>query len=454
MAYTPLDTEVSVDLTGMTADAWNDVDIDDAAYSEIPGAATGLKIRIHNDGSDRDFAARCKEHTTDYIDFKLMQSDALMEVDVGLDGNNVFQVYVEELTGVSFDIIGYYGSEAQWHGVDYATSATEPDDVTPGTKGSWQDVDISTETGSDTAVAAMVHLIDETSSPRETGVRPNGTTVDARKDLDGHVGAIVPCDGSEIFEAYVEDSGTTVKLCLVGYMTEGFTSGAMTDAKPTFTNAWTDYTSVGGADATAVVLWIASATKNRDHGLRPNGETGAFWSNQGECNPQVACLSATAVSGVVEAWIRTDIAGYAGFHEIGYYTAAAAGTTVDVDHLSEVTWRAEVAGDETSPGDSLTSLLGSHESHRESLGMLDREAEARVASTASLVGLDQLPFGSLGSSATTLAFLLGAEAETEGLKTACRFLGRGDCGFRRFRLAGLLAGGSGHGGRYNGDIRT
>lgn len=89
-------------------------------------------------------------------------------------------------------------------------------DVTPGTTGSWQDVDITSYVGSDAGSVACAHLriLNNSGGGAEVGVRKNGSTDDQRDNtangswFDVDIGV----DSSDIFEVWVGASGVTYWL--------------------------------------------------------------------------------------------------------------------------------------------------------------------------------------------------------------------------------------------------
>ena len=96
---------------------------------------------------------------------------------VGVDSSRTFQVYTQDSTSIKLYLIGYTAT-----GVTFLDNRI---DKTPGTADSWQDVDISSDTGGDTAIAAIVAGFGNGGSD-EFGLQKPATTPDNRYGaLDG-----------------------------------------------------------------------------------------------------------------------------------------------------------------------------------------------------------------------------------------------------------------------------
>jgi len=115
-------------------------------------------------------------------------------------------------------------------------------DITPGTIGSWVNVDVSANVPSG-ASGAVLHFIGQASSSLGGDVRANGSTDDhyAQGGLQAEVHRynFVKLDANRIFQAKIGD--TNVKLYLVGY-TDGnvqFQTN-VTDVTSATAGAWTD----------------------------------------------------------------------------------------------------------------------------------------------------------------------------------------------------------------------
>jgi len=97
-------------------------------------------------------------------------------------------------------------------GLNFFTNAV---DVTPGTTGSWQDVDVSAHIPAESTGVILFHCRTATNTIR-VGVRKNGSSDDYYCETGNSVGIIIGVDANRIFEAEIEDN-TQSKLYLIGY---------------------------------------------------------------------------------------------------------------------------------------------------------------------------------------------------------------------------------------------
>src|SRR5690606_8028450 len=97
-------------------------------------------------------------------------------------------------------------------------------------------------------------------------------------------GAMIGVDGSEIFEAYTNDS-SNVAFYLVGYLTDNFVS--ITNGVDYSTGTTNSYVDVdvssdvaSGYDAALFHMWPSDSNFHL-HALRKNGETDDIYANLG-----------------------------------------------------------------------------------------------------------------------------------------------------------------------------
>jgi hypothetical protein len=194
---------------------WQDVDVS----SWVPASATGVILQaVNTGGSPVDFLVRKKVASSPdaYVNEEI-EANAHAWPMVGVDSNRVFQAYTEDSTSVQIYLIGYTGS-----GVTFFDNRL---DVTPASTGSWLDVDISSATGSDTAIAAIVGVFGlDGGASTSFGMRKNGVAVPddryATVDGDHQTWGIVGVDGSEVFENRTQNI-TSQKSYVYGYATSG-----------------------------------------------------------------------------------------------------------------------------------------------------------------------------------------------------------------------------------------
>ena len=152
-----------------------------------------------------------------------------------------------------------------------------PVEVTPGTAGEWTPVDITAHLGADagSATGAILHLVNNSWSARNIGLRKNGSTDDRHADLVNktHCWAAIGVDSNDILEAYVE-STTDIDIYLVGYTKSGVTFKTNADDKSlAATGDWTDIDCSTEAPSATGLIWEITASAAYQFGLRKNGSS-------------------------------------------------------------------------------------------------------------------------------------------------------------------------------------
>ena len=149
-------------------------------------------------------------------------------------------------------------------------------DVSPGTTGSWQDVDLDTYIGSlpSDVSGVILQVFNNGATTYGFGARKNGST-DNRTDTIRHHGlhgVYIGVDADNIFE--IQIANAAIEVYVVGYMQDAdavwHTNGVN---KYVSSGAWTDVditTDTGGAGAIACVMeWQGG----NQYGHRQNGST-------------------------------------------------------------------------------------------------------------------------------------------------------------------------------------
>ncbi len=161
------------------------------------------------------------------------------------------------------------------------TFLATPLEITPGSAGSWEDIDISPHVGIDAGSIALAYL--QVTNPSSTdhawGVRKNGSTDDIRNFLEdtGHTWAVIAVDGSDIFEANL-DNISDLHIWLMGYATTA-EAGNLTnfvDISISVIDTWTDTdisSHTGGDTAILAAVFLRDTGGAVTHGLRENGST-------------------------------------------------------------------------------------------------------------------------------------------------------------------------------------
>lgn len=291
-----------VEVTPGTPNAWIDVDVS----GSVPAGATGVILHITT-ASVQYYGVR-KNGSTDDRALNTPYSRLHLWAAIGVDANRILEAYVGNTTDVDIWLVGYFGSDSV-----FFTNAV---DKSLGSTGSWLDIDISADTGGDTAIGAIFEAI---GPPATFGFRKNGSS-DDRGSLFiwRHVWSVIGVDGSEICEGKISD--LSVDFFLVGYIKSDATFNInATDLSLASTGAWTDLTALPGG-ATGGFIECCEPGYNRSFGLRKNGSSENIYLEMG-CQHTwglVECDASQIIEGEISA---TDM----DFFLVGYATAAAGG---------------------------------------------------------------------------------------------------------------------------------
>jgi parallel beta-helix repeat protein len=198
--------------------AWENVDV--SAY--VPAGATGVILRsgrtpgvlewfLASGPGDFKYAVRKRGSSDTWMRDKVEGSYGQHLHLIGLDATRMFQFYREH-SSIDLHLLGYTMA-----GVEYFTDSV---DKSLTVAGSWQDIDISADTGADTAIGAIVAVA--TYEHELFGVRPKGSSDDLYYqtfDYDACTFAVVGVDENEVFQMKIESTNTDAYL--VGYVTRG-----------------------------------------------------------------------------------------------------------------------------------------------------------------------------------------------------------------------------------------
>ena len=187
----------------------------------------------------------------------------------GLDGNRVFEAYTNS-TGVKTYLLGY-----TLDGVKFFTNRIAKSIAVTAV---WTDVDISADTGAETAIGAIFTAVNVNPSNAQFGLRRKGSIDDHYSDLRGEQATLglVGVDASENAQQKIES--TDVDLYLIGYVTHGavfFTNAVPKLATTAGSYEDVDITAELGGDRAngAFVEHHLSTNTRRLMALRPNGAT-------------------------------------------------------------------------------------------------------------------------------------------------------------------------------------
>ena len=235
------------------------VDVDISAY--VSASATGITLKATNtSGSDKNFGFR-NNGSTDSRNQQLNSGDWIT-FNVGVDGSQICEILLQfGWTGVVY-LVGFFEGDA--------TLNVDADDLSTASTSSWVDADISTLTGAETALAAILESRwNGFGTTADFGLRKNGST-DARFATNAqlHAGAVIGVDGSEIFEQYIADA--KIDVFLLGWMTSNVTMHTNGIDRSTTTTA--SYEAITSPDADADGA-IYECVGSGDLGLRGLSQT-------------------------------------------------------------------------------------------------------------------------------------------------------------------------------------
>lgn len=268
-----------VDVTPVSFAAWVDVD---AAAAGVPAGASGVIVHISKTGAADAFGLRKNGSTDNRIaNFNDGGVGSHFWAAIGVDGSGLFEAYLGTTGLWTVYITGYFSGGEE----SFFTNAV---DKSLGTANIWTDVDISGDTGGDTAVGAIFE-INGTSSAQTMGFRNNGSTDDRRQPFAVRKWAFVGVDGSEICEHQM--SSVNVDIFLIGYWKTGatFTTNG-TDRSTATTGSYEDVAALPvGAVGGVYEFNGVGGTYGPDHALRKNGASDDIYSNTRKAWGLVEC---------------------------------------------------------------------------------------------------------------------------------------------------------------------
>ncbi len=289
VAFTQLATPV--DITPATKGSFQTVDVTDDVTD-----ASGVMVRVsYSAGTSADDVGLRKQGSTD-TDLFDCPNDGGGFYCVGIDSNDQLEVSVNTGAGVpTVELIGYFDE----NDVVFFTNPPR----FPGGTGSYADVDISSDTGADTAIGAIIQITNERGSAADFAVRPKGSVTDHFDTLGSLTGigaVIIGVNGSEIFEAKRSTSFAGDFVKVMGYVKSGMTfQDDPTDESLTTTGSYQNISLPTGADSG---LYRVRGTADDTWGMRPDGASFDLFDNLGTGCEQSAIV-VQGNSGVVEGKI-------------------------------------------------------------------------------------------------------------------------------------------------------
>ena len=191
----------AVDKSLTVTSTWTDIDI-----SADTGGDTAIGVIVEHiySGSNPFYGLRKKGSTDNRVMRQLAHHWAI----IGVDPNEVFQGHVTDLPA-DFFVVGYVTSGAVFK--------TNADDISLGSTGAYTDIDISTETGTNTATGAFIEVYHSPAVGYNYALRKKGNSEDIYKTAQEHPWAVVPVDGTETLQGKIQS--TNLDFFLVGYST-------------------------------------------------------------------------------------------------------------------------------------------------------------------------------------------------------------------------------------------
>lgn len=276
---------------------WTDVDIS----SYIPAGASGVILHIVNNHPSTSQAFGCRKNGS--TDERLTSIGAASHVwlSIGVDENRIFDGRANP-TYTDIYVVGYYtSSEAVFftNAIDKSLSTTD----------AWTDIDIASDTGANTAIAAIFEVVNTTAS--NVGLRKKGNTDNLYSSSSPkHFGYVVGVDASEVCQGYI--SNTNADFFLVGYLkSSAVFPDAQTNLSLGSTGSYYDLTAFPGG-ATCGFIMVKTALTAYKYALRENGsEDDSYYDAEYYCQAIVKCDVNELVEGKIEN-AATD------FYLVGY----------------------------------------------------------------------------------------------------------------------------------------
>lgn len=275
-----LDTPLS--LVAATEKTWLDFDL--SAY--IPDGATGVIIRIYNGHyADADVGWR-KNGSTDVYKQSIASTTQIWAY-CGVDENLIIELYSYVINTISFNVIGYFNSDAVFFTNSLQKNATVGE--------IWQDKDISLDIGTDDAIAVILGA--NGNLQYNMGFRSNGSTDNRYSAVNRRAGIIVGVDNNKIYECYAQYT-TDIFFYMSGYIKENYVVLInATDISLPIANVYSDI--VLPTEAIAGVIEVVDGNYYT-FDLRKKGSTiENFKSNSGHNWAVVECDSQKVIEGKI-----------------------------------------------------------------------------------------------------------------------------------------------------------
>ncbi len=296
-----------------TTAGWFTIDLS-ASPASIPAGATGVIIHYYNSSSAARYIGFRKYGSTDdrYQSLLGYTHGWLM---VGVDGDRKIGHYGTSSGYIDFWVVGYTTDDCVFFDNGIAK--------TPGSTNTWTTIDISDDTGEDTAIGAIFECT--STAAHSVGVRKYGQTAAPLSYVNNHSWFVCGVDDSEQAEGYVV-STTNDAIYLIGYIKSGATfPDEITDLSMSGTGSYADLTTLpAGATGGIIHAYISGTPTNNQYNIQAKGATENVYN---ACKYSTAVIVPGDANRVIEGKIAETTCDFA---LLGYFGTASTTTPQSV----------------------------------------------------------------------------------------------------------------------------
>ena len=208
-----------VDVTPTADSTWNDVDITSHVGADAGNIAIAI-LEIVNTHASLTYDVGFRKNGSTDERFDDIWDDSHWWCCIGVDDSDIFESKLQN-SAIEVWLTGYWTQ-------DEAAAITNGVTYTPDTADTWIDLDVSGDTGANTATIAFFQVIHPAGTNRQWGLRENGSTDDRHNDFwDDLEGGSMALDANEICELFSEATDSTIVTYYhIGYGFDNFTSFA------------------------------------------------------------------------------------------------------------------------------------------------------------------------------------------------------------------------------------
>jgi hypothetical protein len=240
-------TVTPVNVTPVTTGSWQAVDLDSFFVTSLAGSISGVKLIVKNTSTATSYAVGLRKNGSADNRITNIGTHYQGMGAVGVDASNIFEAYVGNAS-VQIWLVGYHTDDA----VFFTTGVSKT--LSGGGMGdAWRGVDISADTGADTAIGAIFERV----SAANVGLRKNGSTDNRTQACDAHIWGECGVDGTENCDAYGSNGDV---YFLIGYVKSSavYATNA-TNISLSTSGSWIDY-AAASASVAQLIETISSAT--------------------------------------------------------------------------------------------------------------------------------------------------------------------------------------------------